>query len=298
MLYWRSFGTASQRLFSTSTSKPLLGRVAVVTGGATGIGYGITREFLKAGASVAILGNQPPLELETVVRALREEFPDTDVLFNHMDVTKRESCECAIHRVTHDLGRVDVLINNAGFEGDVLPVERYTDEMWDAVMNVNLRSNFYMSRAILPHFRQRFEQEICGKDFPWNGAHPHAGSIIVVSSIAGKQGMPNLTPYSASNFARIGFAKSLALEVKDIAVNVNALCPGIVWSPMWSRLAGAMKATIDEDEFTSFERAVRALIPQDRPQLPSDIGAMAVYLATHPEITAQDICVDGGNTHF
>ena len=84
MLYWRSFGTASQRLFSTSTSKPLLGRVAVVTGGATGIGYGITREFLKAGASVAILGNQSPLELERVVAALQEEFTNTKLLFNHI----------------------------------------------------------------------------------------------------------------------------------------------------------------------------------------------------------------------
>ena len=108
MLHWRSFATASQRLFASSTSKPLFGRVAIVTGGATGIGYGITREFLKAGASVAILGNQSPLELERVVAALQEEFTDADVLFNHMDVTKRESCECAIHRVIHDLKRVDI----------------------------------------------------------------------------------------------------------------------------------------------------------------------------------------------
>lgn len=194
-----------------------------MTGGNTGIGLGISKEFARANYDVVIMGVRPIEELQKVANEVEREHK-RKVHAVHCDVTKAADCKDAIAHAISTAGRIDVLVNNAGIEGEVKNVEDYSESAWDAVMNVNVRSNFYMCKYVIPHFRARWEKEIKGKTFSYDDPHPHAGSIIVLSSIAGKQGIPTLTPYCASNFARIGFAKSLGMELVPYNVNVNALC--------------------------------------------------------------------------
>ena len=274
--------------------KELENKIAIITGAGSGIGRGIALELSRANAKVILAGRREEPLRETA--DIISSTTNSQAEYVLTDVQNKKDCQHLISQSIKKMGQIDILVNNAGVEGEVNLVENYSEDSWNNIFNTNVRSNFYLAQAIIPHFKQRFEKVY--KDVPvdWDNP-PHVGSIIIVASIAGKQGFPTLAPYVASNYARIGFAKSLALELAPIHVTVNALCPGVVWTPMWNRLATGMKTntqTIDD----TFKEKVAAFIPQNRPQTPKDMGQLAVYLASQPNITAQDICVDGGNTHF
>eukprot|EP00667_Euglena_gracilis_P013073 EG_transcript_13468 len=269
----------------------LAGRLAVITGGGTGIGTGIALEMARAGAGLVLAGRRRA-KLEETARLLHQEVSGVTVHCIECDVRSRDSCDHLI-KEAFALGHVHALVNNAGIEGDVAPVQDCPDETWDDLFSTNVRSNFYLARASIPYFQERFAQH--KKEDSW-GKPLHTGAIIILSSIAGKAGLSGLAAYSASNFARIGFAKSLALELAPIKVTVNALCPGVVWTPMWDRIAGGMDGTSEKER--TFAKTVEDWIPLHRPQTPQDMGHMAVFLATQPNVTAQDLYVDGGYTHF
>ena len=118
-------------------------------------------------------------------------------------------------------------------------------------------------------------------------------AIINVASVAGKDGAPGMAHYCASKFAVVGFTNSLAKEVAPHGVRVNAICPGILRTQMWEYLSETLKRP-NESKEESWQRYVRDLIPLGRPQTPEDIGQLAVYLASAPNVTGQAINVDGG----
>ncbi len=170
---------------------------------------------------------------------------------------------------------MDILVCNAGVV-HLSTVETMSEEEWDLTMGVNTKGVFLSCKAALPHLKTR--PDPC---------------IINIASVAGKNGAPGMAHYCASKFAVVGFTNSLAKEVARLGIRVNAICPGILRTQMWEYLAETLRQKGESRE-DSWQRYVSTLIPQGRPQTPEDIGQLAVYLATAPNVTGQAINVDGG----
>ncbi len=192
-------------------------------------------------------------------------------------MTSSESGAALAERVTGELGRIDLLVNNAGISGRV-PLDEMADRTWDAMINVNLTGVARTSRAVVPVMKQQ-----------------GAGNIVSVSSVAGRAGKANMTHYCASKFGVIGFTQSLALELALTGVRANTVCPGIVRTAMWD----VELAEISEARGISVDQAwadTLAGIPLNRPQTPADIGNAVAFLASPlaGNITGQALNVDGG----
>jgi meso-butanediol dehydrogenase/(S,S)-butanediol dehydrogenase/diacetyl reductase len=157
-------------------------------------------------------------------------------------------------------------------------VAELSEKDWDLVMDVNAKGTFLGCRAALAPMRAR----------GW-------GRIVNVASIAGKEGFPNLAHYSASKFAVVGFTNALAKEVAQEGITVNAICPGVVRTDMWDRLADAWKHEGESVE-DSWARHQLTLIPQGRAQTAGDMGRAALFFATMDNVTGQSVNVDGGFT--
>jgi NAD(P)-dependent dehydrogenase (short-subunit alcohol dehydrogenase family) len=239
------------------------GKVALVTGGASGIGAGIARVLAAAGARVAV----GDLDAEGASAA--------GELGIRLDVTDRDSVDEAVTRVEQELGPVDVLVNNAGVSS-VTPFVDISDADWDRLMAVNLRGVLVVSQRVLPSMLER-----------------RSGRIINISSMAGKEGLPNLAHYCATKFGVIGLTQSLAKEVADRDVTVNAVCPGVVRTPLWDHPGTGILRQLDgENGWQAFV----AGIPLGRPQSAEDIGHACAYLASDAaaNITGEALNVSGG----
>src|SRR5438094_1738902 len=172
-------------------------RVAIVTGAAQGIGEAIALRLEQAAANVVVVDLNLTLA-ETVAARLRTRGRRS--LAIHCDVSQASQVSEMVGRVLHEMGRVDVLVNNAGIAGKNAPLADVTEEDWERVMAVDLKSVFLCSKAVLPYMmEQRY------------------GKIVNVASIAGKEGNPNLVPYSTAKAGVIGFTKALAKEVVGTA---------------------------------------------------------------------------------
>ena len=181
-------------------------RVAVVTGGAQGIGRAVVERLIAGHASVAIWDRDQALA-ETAAAELSDS---STVVAVGVDVADHDSVDSAMSRTLEQLGKVDVLVNNAGVAGDNAMVWEYSVDEWDRVMSINLRGPFNCMRAIVPGMIER--------DY---------GRIANVASIAGKEGNPTASAYSASKAGVIALTKSLAKEVADHDISVNAITPAV-----------------------------------------------------------------------
>ena len=243
------------------------GRVALITGGGSGIGAGIARVLSAAGARVAVADLN-----EDAAAAVAADLPGLGV---HLDVTDRANTDAAVSRVEAELGQVDVLVNNAGIS-IVAPFLDITDPDWDRLLNVNQRGVLIVTQRVLPSMLER-----------------RSGRIINISSMAGKEGLPNLACYCATKFGVIGLTQSLAREVADRDVTVNAVCPGVVRTPLWDNPdTGILRDLDGENGWQSF----LAGIPLGRPQSAEDIGHACAYLASDAaaNITGEALNVSGG----
>jgi NAD(P)-dependent dehydrogenase (short-subunit alcohol dehydrogenase family) len=250
---------------------PLRGKVALVTGGASGIGAGIARVLAAAGARVAI-GDLDGDGAAAVAAGLPGEAPGLGV---RLDVTDRDSAGQAVTTVEREIGGVDVLVNNAGISS-VAPFLDITDTDWDRLMGVNLRGVLVVTQRVLPTMLAR-----------------RSGAIINISSMAGKEGLPNLAHYCATKFGVIGLTQSLAKEVAARGVTVNAVCPGVVRTPLWDHPdTGILRQLDGENGWRSF----LAGIPLGRPQSAEDIGHACAYLASDAaaNVTGEALNVSGG----
>ncbi len=250
----------------------LEGKVALVIGGGRGIGSGIAMALAKAGADVAVAGRNFE-NVQSVTKKVTGLGRKSLAL--KVDVTSSNEIQAAVTQTVDTLGRLDISVHNAGVIS-ISPLEKLEEAEWDRIMDTNAKGTFLCCKAVIPYMKQR-----------------GGGKIINLSSIAGKNGVPAMAHYCASKFAVVGLTNALAKELAGDNITVNAICPGIVKTDLWDYLAEINKLPGETRE-ASFQRQLRTVIPQGRPQTPEDIGAMAVFLATCDNITGQAINVDGG----
>ena len=268
----------------------LEGKVAIVTGGARGIGAGIAGRLAAGGARIAIL------DLDGVAAAETAKALPTESLGFACDAAEAEDASGATDRVARHFGGLDFLVNNAGAGRGPMPADipteamrggitAVTQEAWDLTLAQNLRTTFACARAAVPHIRRR-----------------GGGAIVNIASIAGLNASPGLAAYAAAKAAVVNFSKSLALELAPDDIRVNAICPGFLWTRAWEGLATTMKASNPAFAALSprevFLQVVKQGVPLGREQTPDDIGNLAAFLCSDlaRNITGQYVAVDGGIT--
>jgi 3-oxoacyl-[acyl-carrier protein] reductase len=252
----------------------LQGQVAIVTGGGRGIGRATALELARLGADVVVaeLDKAGAERTAGEVAALgRKAFAIGT------DVTRRGDLAAMAGRTKAELGRIDVLVNNAGIYRAAAPLD-VTEEHWDAIMNINAKAVFFAAQAVLPVM-------IAQK----------SGAIVNLASMAGKIGSKTNLPYNASKAAVVSMTKSLALAHAADGIRVNCVCPGFVETDMWSMVArdqGALLGMTPEE----FTRQRRAQVPLGRMERPEDVAAVIGFLASPRAgyMTGQALSVDGG----
>jgi meso-butanediol dehydrogenase / (S,S)-butanediol dehydrogenase / diacetyl reductase len=257
-----------------AVARDLEGKVAIVTGGAKGIGRGIVDALAAHGASVVIAD----LDLDgatAAADALARQGAGAQAL--SLDVTSWDDNRRLVRDVLEANGQIDILVNNAGVSKSI-PFVDIDEAEWDRVFDVNVKGVYLATRAVLPHMIER-----------------RYGKIVNLSSMVGKEAIPLFVHYSASKFAVIGMTQGVAKEVAEYGINVNAVCPGVVRTPLWEPLLDQLAANkrITRDE--AFAEFI-AGIPLGRPQDPEDIGEVVAFLASEKSrnMTGQGINVTGG----
>jgi 3-oxoacyl-[acyl-carrier protein] reductase len=189
-----------------NTVDPLAGQVAVVTGAGGGIGSAIACELSNLGAT-AVLCGRTRAALESTAQAIAESGGKAEVVL--CDVTSLQSVEATARHIENSLGRVDILVNNAGIGGFGGPLHQLAPDAWDEILNTNLRGVYYMTRAFAPMM-----------------IRARAGHIINISSLAGKNALPNGAAYAASKWGLNGLSYSMAEELRGHNIRVAVICPG------------------------------------------------------------------------
>ena len=259
----------------------LSGKVAIVTGGGSGIGRGIVLAMAREGADLAIPDIQV-LNAEKVadeVKALGRKC-----IAMRADVTSSADVKTMVDRTREALGKIDILVNNAGMAAPPgMPFMNNTEEDWDKTFAINTKSVFLTCKAIAPYFIER-----------------KAGRIINIASIAGPLAAPTMPPYSVAKGGVITFTRVVAKELAPHGITVNAICPGVLWTDFWQKLAAHIANT--NPAFAGmtprqvFDKRIGDIIPMKIEQQPEDIGWAAVFLASDEAryITGQALNVDGG----
>jgi len=250
-------------------------KIALVTGAGQGIGKSIALRFAREGADVII--NDINLESARSVTDEVSKLGRRSITIV-ADVSSSREVEEMKKKVEKEFGpRLDILVNNAGI-AKILPFTETTEEIWDKIMNVNLKGTFLCCRAFVPWM---IEQKY--------------GKIINMSSKSGKSANAWFSAYCTSKFAIIGFTQSLALDLASYGINVNAICPGIVFTPHWDELEKqyARKREMPVEKVREY---LAGKIPLGRPQEPEDVAAVASFLASDESsyMTGQAINVTGG----
>jgi 3-oxoacyl-[acyl-carrier protein] reductase len=240
-------------------------KVAIVTGGTAGIGRAIACKLAEAGAKVVIFGRNEERGAE-VVAEIKGAEGSKQAAFVKVDVADFEQVQQAIAKVFETDGQVDVLVNNAGITRDNL-LMRLSEEHWDEVIDVNLKSAFNTCKAVVrPMMKAR-----CGK-------------IINISSVVGLTGNPGQAHYAASKAGLIGFSKSLARELASRGITVNCVAPGFIETKMTDAIPDKHK------------EALLGAIPLGRLGQPEEIANAVLFFADEKAsyITGQVLTVDGG----
>jgi 3-hydroxybutyrate dehydrogenase len=255
----------------------LKGKGAIVTGSTSGIGLGIARSLAASGANVMLNGFGDAREIAALRSEMAAQF-GVDVCVNGADISSAEQIRAMVEQATRELGSVDVLVNNAGIQYTAT-VDEFPEAKWDAIMAINLSSNFHAIKAVLPKMRAR----------NW-------GRIINVASTHGVVASAQKSAYVAAKHGVIGLTKVVALETAVTGITCNAICPGWVLTPL------VQKQIVDRAQSSGItvEQARIELLSEKQPSrefaTPEQIGALAVFLCSNDaaQIRGAALPVDGG----
>ncbi len=247
-------------------------KVAVITGGGGAIGEAAARLFLNEGARVLLVDLDADL-LSRVCSDMDVQRVSSMVA----DVTSLADNEAMIAEATDRYGGVDILVANAGIEGDVCSIVDYDERQFDQVMAVNLKGPFLALKAAIPAIRKR-----------------GGGSIIITSSIAGLQGTANFSAYTASKHAVIGLMRSAALECAGMNIRVNTVNP----SPVETRMMRSIEERAAPGNAALVKQQMTSMIPMGRYAESDEVARLMLFLASDDShfITGSVYCVDGGAT--
>lgn len=249
----------------------LKNKVALITGGAGGIGQATAKLFLEQGAKVML------------VDLSREKLQETKNILNNnnvdffvADVSNPKDSKQYVNATINKFGRIDVFFNNAGIEGKVLPLDTYPLDTFHQVIDVNVKGVYYGLRYVFPHMKKQ------------------GGSIIITSSVAGLQGTANVLPYVTSKHAVIGMMKSAALEGAPYKIRVNTINP----SPVDNRMMRSLEAGFNPADAKEAKKSFEQMIPLGRYATNKDVAQLALFLAGEQSnfITGTVNPVDGGMT--
>ncbi len=253
----------------------LHGKVAAITGAASGIGKGIALRFAREGALVA-LGDIDEAGARAAANEIAEET-GSRTLGMLCDVSSRSDIDAFVTAAAEKLGRFDIMVANAGIAIGVRAIDT-SEEQWDRTMDINGKGVMFSNQAAA---RQMI-------------AEGHGGAIINLASIAALNGIsPNLMAYCASKGAVMQLTKCFALDLAGNAIRVNAIAPGLVDTPIWGKMLA--QPTILE---LGMRETMTASVPLGRMAAPGDIASMATFLASDDSdyVTGQIFVVDGGRT--
>jgi NAD(P)-dependent dehydrogenase (short-subunit alcohol dehydrogenase family) len=245
-------------------SGKLEGKVALITGGDSGIGRAVAVAFAREGADVTIVYLEEHKDAEETKRMVEQEGRKALLLAG--DVGDEEFCREAVDRTVREFGRLDVLVNNAAEQHEKQSIAEITAEQLERTFRTNIFAYFYLAKAALPHLAE-------------------GSAIVNTTSVTAYKGNPKLLDYSSTKGAIVAFTRSLALQLVEQGIRVNAVAPGPIWTPL-------IPATFDEQHVAKFGQQV----PMNRAGEPEEVAPSYVFLASDDSsyMTGQVLHPNGG----
>lgn len=248
------------------------GKTAIVTGAAGGIGFAVAKLFVRSGCNVLAVDVN-----ESSLRDQVESSGSNQLSYCTADVTSTEDNARMVELASERYGGIDILVANAGIEGQIRSIMDYEDEAFDRVMAVNVKGVWNGIRAVVPSMIKR------GR-----------GSIVITSSVAGLRGGAMLAPYCTSKHAIIGLMRSAAKEFAGASIRVNTVNP----SPVETRMMRSLEQGMNPQDATAAKERIASTIPLQRYAEPEEVANLMLFLASDESsfITGAVYAVDGGNT--
>jgi 3-hydroxybutyrate dehydrogenase len=257
----------------------LKGKNALVTGSTSGIGLGIAEGLAAQGVNLVLNGFGDAKEIETLRAGLAAKF-GVKVLYDGADMSKADEIEAMMHKAEKDLGGIDILVNNAGIQ-HVAPVDEFPVNKWDAIIAINMSSTFHTTRCALAHMKKQ----------GW-------GRIINIASAHALVASPFKSAYVTAKHGVMGFTKTVALEVAEKGITVNAICPGYVLTPLVEKqIPDTAKARGITEEQVKRD-VLLAAQPTKKFVTVEELAGTTVFLCSDAaaSITGTNISVEGGWT--
>ena len=246
----------------------MTGKIALVTGGSSGIGRATCVRFAQEGATV-VLAARRVAEGEQTAQLVRET--GGEALFVRADIAQPTDVQALVTTCLERYGRLDYACNNAGIEGPIVPLVEYSEAQWDTIMGINLKGTWLCMKAEIPPMRAQ-----------------GGGAIVNVASVAGMIGFPGLGPYVATKHGMIGLTKTAAMEHAQDQIRVNVVCPGLIDTAMADRFTGGPQSDV--------EQFIMSLKPMRRRGTSAEVAESIVWLCSDAAsyVTGHSMVVDGG----